>query len=89
MSYYIQGLMTLDQDVRLRLAAAAACEGVKDPTYWVDNHIWEISSIPGWAEAYKEALDTVPVKPGANESKVTDAMILQAITQILKEETIE
>lgn len=86
MSYYIQGLMTQDQDVRLRLAAAAACEGIPDPTYWVDNNIWKISAINGWSEAYERALETVPIKPGANESQITDAMMLAAVTSLAHKE---
>lgn len=86
MSYYVQALMTQDREVTMRLTAAAASSKIPDPSYWVQNRIWELSALTGWVEAYGRALAVTPVKPGANEQELTDQMILTGITSMAEGE---
>lgn len=85
MSYGTQAQLSRDPAIRERLAAAAAKEGVTDPhpTAWADANQWILAAEPGWDEAYSYAIATDVPNPGADESVITDAMILAAVQKAL------
>lgn len=85
MTLYTQALMTRDQDVIMRSTAAAARLKIPDPSYWVQGNMWELTSLPGWEEAYDNALRVTPVKPGANETALTDELILAGVLELKPE----
>jgi len=80
-SYNSQSQLSQDGDFRNRIAACAAVEIDTDQqaTAWADAHIWEIAAAPGFADAYASALAAEIPRPGADESVISDAMILSAV----------
>lgn len=80
MSYLVQSRLAADQAIMQRVTACAALEGVEDPSFWVSQRAWKLSAQPGWVEKYAAG----GASPGANESAITDAMILAAV-QTLRE----
>jgi hypothetical protein len=88
MSYNSQAALSQDGDFRNRIAACAAVETDNDiqATAWADAHIWEIAAAPGFADAYASALAAEVPRPGADESVITDAMILSAVQAIVAEQ---
>lgn len=84
MSYANIAAITQSGSLYQRLTAAAAEEG-KNPTSpgaWVSEHIWELASSPGWADAWASAVENGVADPGANEAVITDGMILAAVQPI-------
>lgn len=84
MSYLIQSSLANDQTIMLRVTACAASQGIADPSFWAQSHMWQLSAEPGWVDVYKYAVDSGDTEPGANEGAVTDGMILAAV-QALQE----
>ena len=81
------------QDVNLRLRVAA-CISTQTGFVWperVTNHPialadslqWELCGSPGWGDAYAYAVANEIENPGADESVITDAMILSAVQSVL------
>lgn len=62
-----------------RIYAGAATEGNNPPQPWVDERRWAIVSQPGWDAAWASAVAGGNPNPGADESVITDGMILSAI----------
>ncbi|WP_053352695.1 hypothetical protein [Leucobacter musarum] len=83
MSYLTQSRLARDSDLLQRITACAAIEGLSDPQSWAANRAWQFSAQPGWVAAYK----TAGTNPGANETAITDAMILTAVRALNNEET--
>lgn len=85
MSYNDIATMAKDGDLRERIAACAAEEGVREPhpTQWADRNQWALAASPGWADAYGYALNTNTERPGKSESVITDTMILAAVQILL------
>lgn len=85
MSYNDIATIAKDGDLRERIAACAADEGVREPhpTTWADRHQWILAASPGWAEAYGYALNTNAERPGRSEAVITDGMILAAVQILL------
>jgi hypothetical protein len=82
MSYLCISSMTQSQSLRLRLTAAAAQEGKgapDGPETWVSSRIWQIAASEGWAEAWSAAVGGEVTDPGADESVISDAMILAVV----------
>lgn len=82
MSYKTQAIMARDDDLLLRVSACAAAEGQADPSGWVYQRQWTLSTQPGWDEAYSKAVAAKLPKPGADETVITDSMILAAVQTI-------
>ena len=85
MSYNDIATMAKDGDLRERIAACAAEEGIREPhpTQWADRNQWALAASPGWGDAYGYALNTNVERPGKSESVITDAMILSAVQILL------
>lgn len=83
MSYNTMGVMAWDQDLKLRITACAAQQGVIAAAEWAQNHMWNVVSSPGWDTAYQYALDTEVPEPGKNENVITDATILATVQPLL------
>ena len=84
MSYATMARMAQDADRRRRVAACAASEGLgsRGPG-WADEHAWEMAAQPGWDAAYAYALAAGVESPGADESVITDGMILAAVQPMI------
>lgn len=80
MTYLIQHQISEDEALRNRVTACAAFEGVENPAAWAFERRWELSAQPGWAESYRGSSAELP---GADESAVTDAMILDGVRRIV------
>lgn len=79
-SYATQALLAQDIDMRFRIAACAATQGVADtPLYWADAHAWQLAAAPGWDDAYAYALNLGNPRPGNDGGVITDGMILAAV----------
>lgn len=83
--YYKTALLAQDQDMRLRLTACAAREGVTSPhpSVWVDMNAWVFAAQPGWAEDYAYALDTGVLNPGRAGDVISDGKILAGVQAVL------
>lgn len=81
MTYTTQAALSMDQDMRLRIAACAATQtiGDKQPTTWADLHQWRLAASPGWDDAYAYALAAGNLHPGSDAAVITDAQILSAV----------
>jgi len=71
--------MAHDNDLRLRIVAAAAQEQDLNPGHWTDLNLWHVVSAPRWAEAYAYAKASSNERPGYDEAVITDTMILAAV----------
>jgi hypothetical protein len=83
MSYNTQAALAVDTDLRNRVAACAATQGVPSPVQWADAHLWSLSGAPGWDDAYAYALGTNVPRPGQHEGVITDGMILAAVQPLI------
>ena len=79
MAYEDVSKLAHDGNLRERLIAAAALEGIPDPEQWVDAHRWEIAAQPGWADAYASAVESHIDLPGLRPGVIGDDMILSAV----------
>lgn len=81
MSYTDVARMANDGNLRERIAACAATEGVTSPhpTKWADENQWLLAGSPGWAAAYAYAVLVGNANPGRDEGVITDHMILGAV----------
>lgn len=79
MAYEDVSKLAHDGNLRERLIAAAALEGIPDPEQWVAQRRWEIAAQPGWADAYATAVETHIDLPGLRPGVITDAQILAAV----------
>ena len=83
MSYSSIALMADDHDLRKRITACAAKEGMRDGAAWVNQNMWLLAASPGWAEAWDSALLLGPgILPGRMGSVITDQMILTAVQEL-------
>lgn len=79
MAYEDVSKLAYDGNLRERLIAAAALEGIADPETWVDSKRWEFAAQPGWADAYASAVETHIDLPGLRPGVIDDTMILSAV----------
>jgi len=86
MSYLTVATIRQDPWIRDRVAACVAVEGSGSPEDWAMGHAWELAAQPGWADAWESAQAThhgePEYVPGADESVITDAMILSAVQSL-------
>lgn len=89
MSYLIQASMTRDNYLIERVAACAATFGIPDARVWATRNLWALSGSEGWATAYAASAGEVdPTDPsytpiaGADETAITDQMILDAVATL-------
>lgn len=81
--YLTQGQIAADEDMRVRVAQAAAQEGVTDagidPDVWTNEwkRVW--ASAPGWSEAWESAEAGGNETPGADPAVITDGQILAQV----------
>lgn len=87
MSYTDVAAMVEDWELRMRLIACAAIEQQEAPVAFVEENIWRICAQPDFAKAWGRVADAVAndegYKPGADESVVSDAMILAAMHRLV------
>lgn len=78
--------MATDSDLRQRIAACAAKEGLTEPhpTQWADKHQWQLAATPGWEEAWQYAREVGEVERlGLSDVVVNDTMILSAVQPLV------
>lgn len=81
MSYATIAAITQSSSLYQRLTACVAKEkGILQPGTWVSEHIWKLAATDGWAEKWIEAPEGDD--PGADESIISDADILEAVNAI-------
>lgn len=78
MSYLTQSQIAQDSVLSRRIIACAALEGVPNPPFWVGSMMWRFSAQPGWVAAYQAA----KTPAGADETAITDSMVLDAVTTL-------
>lgn len=81
MAYSDQALLAVDNDFLVRIAAAAATEGVSglNAPLWAVQHAWAMSAAPGFAADYASALAAGVARPGNDQGVISDAELLSAI----------
>ncbi|WP_235739011.1 hypothetical protein [Nocardioides alcanivorans] len=79
MAYEHVSTLAHDGNLRERLVAAAALEGITQPEAWVDDRRWEFAAQPGWADAYASAIASHIDMPGLRANVISDAQILSAV----------
>jgi len=83
MSYNSIAEMAASTSLTNRIAAAAAKEGINNPSGWAGDHMWQIVSSPNWDVQWDYAKDnaTVNVNPdtGARQDVINDNDILAAV----------
>ncbi|MET0785603.1 MAG: hypothetical protein ABWY25_02730 [Paenisporosarcina sp.] len=82
MAYSDQALLSQDNDFIFRVAACAAVEIElvdKQPIQWTNENIWFIAAAPGFADQYASALAANIIRPGNDQSVISDNEILAAV----------
>lgn len=80
MTYRTISEIATSMTLRPRLVAAAAEEKKPRPyEAWVAEWAWDLASTPGWEEAWESAQAGGVPDPGADDSVITDPMILAAV----------
>lgn len=83
MSHYLtQANLAESVEIHLRVASAAASQGLQNPLPWAKENAWVLAITPGWAEAAE-------TEEGVDLTAITDAMILEAVKTLLSEKTGE
>lgn len=88
MSLQSQAELSQDQDFIDRVAACAATQDLPEgwnPVSWAQMNAWEVSSAPGFGDAYESAIVTLRAAehPGSNPAVITDNQILSAVQAVL------
>ena len=84
MSYLTQNTISTDPAMNGRVAQAAASEAAPgDPDSWTWQWRRTWAAAPGWDAAWESALAGNVTDPGADESVITDAMILSQVQTML------
>lgn len=78
MTYNAMAALSEDPDLKKRLTACAAEQGIQNPWGWCEMRTWQFATMPGWADAYGAAMGTES-NPGKSETVITDAAILVAV----------
>lgn len=79
MTYLVQSKITADRIIVSRVAACAEGEGIPDPRFWAQENVIRMAGLDGWVSAYRSSSDE---EPGADESAITDEMILAAVRAV-------
>lgn len=84
MTYLMQNRVATSLGMTVRVAQAAATEGIPDPDTWTMDNRREWAAAPGWDDAFASALvghedDQPPYDPGMDEAVITDPMILSQV----------
>jgi hypothetical protein len=89
MTYFTQSVIADDPYMRLRVASAAAQQGVADAGAGIDPDSWTLqwrrvwSASPGWDLAWESAQANGIPNPGMNDGVITDGMILSQVQAMM------
>jgi hypothetical protein len=86
MSYTDIADMAGNGDLRERIAACAAIEGVTDPhpRQWADQNQWEVVAKSDWEAAWQYAREVGTIERlGRDEGVINDGMILAAVQPLI------
>lgn len=81
MSYLSISKCVADTDFQSRVIACVADEGA-NPTSIASNLFWQVAVADDIEAAYKYALDADIPNPGADETVITDGMILSVVQSL-------
>ena len=87
MSYLTVSVIAADQNMRQRVAACAATQGVDNPENWAYTHSFLWAASPGWDTKWESALAGGIEAPGADEAVITDADLLAQVQKMLQPPT--
>lgn len=79
MAYSDVALLNSDSDFRQRTTACAASEGEPEPETWANENSWQMAGTPGFGDKYASALAGGIVRPGNDQSVISDGDILSAV----------
>ena len=79
MSYKVKAQMARDSNLIDRITACVAEADIPNPDGWSWGHGAKFAAQEGWVAAY---LAADPSNPGGDETAITDAMILAAVTAL-------
>ena len=80
--------MTQSSSLSQRISACAAVEQTSgnppagDPETWTWEHRWDWASTPGWSAAWDSAVAGGVDNPGADDTVITDGMILSRVQEL-------
>lgn len=83
MAYSDIALLSSDNDFIQRTRACAVTEGEPDPVAWAGAHQWQMAAAPGFGDAYSSAIVNGIVRPGNEQSVISDPQILSQV-QLLR-----
>jgi hypothetical protein len=90
MSYNSVAEMAATPSLINRIAAAAATQGIENPSGWAGMHMWEFAASPGWGDKWDTARAnwSINVNPdiGIRTDVITDDDILAAVQEIRQPE---
>ena len=86
MTYSTVAAMTHSVSLAEREYAAIAKEGFDPPEPWQYQWRWKLASQPGWDAAWDSAVAGGIEDPGADQSVITDGMILSAVQMLIEAE---
>lgn len=89
MSYNDIAEMARNGDLRERIAACAAREGITNPhpTRWADDHQWAVVAKADWEAAWEYARNVGAIERlGHNEGVINDGMILSAVQGLIADQ---
>lgn len=72
-------LLSADSDFIQRTRACVAVEGEADPVGWTQQYQWQMAATPSFGDKYASALASGIVRPGNDQSVISDADILSAV----------
>lgn len=87
MSYLTISVMASNPRLQQRIRAAVVeqLRDVRKDAISTAMHLtWTVCAEPGWADAYKYAVDSGNMDPGGDEAVITDGMILAAVQKHLE-----
>lgn len=86
MSYWDIAEMAMDGQITQRCQACAAQEQPGNPWAWVSEHILQLTSQPGWADAWASAGASNTEDRGKDPGVITDSMVLSAVQLLISED---
>lgn len=75
-------LLSSDSDFIQRTRACVSTEGEADPVGWAQDHQWQMAGTPGFGDKYASAIANGIVRPGNDQSVISDPDILSAVQAI-------
>lgn len=82
MAYSDIALLSSDNDFIMRTRACVTTEGESDPLGWTAAHQWQMAAMPTFGDKYAYAVLTGVIRPGNDQSVISDPEILSAVQSL-------